>query len=209
MLTKAQRLANFEEGLRLMDEFPVGAAPAQKAARKIAKHLAEMGIPYVVAGGLAVHAHGHKRATVDVDLIMAKADLVKFKKRWLGLGWVEKFKGSKGLRDAEFDVKVDILTPDEKPGDGKSPPFYFPDPASVGAELGGIWKGVKILDLQTLVELKIASGMTVPDRPRDFDDTIQLIRANSLPREFVKKLNPYVQPKYEELWGYAQRKERF
>lgn len=196
MLAKAQILANFEEGLRLMDEFPVGAAPAQKAARKIAKTLAEMNIPYVVAGGLAVHAHGHARATVDVDLIMTRADLARFK-------------GSKGVRDAEFNVKVDILTPDEKPGDGKSPPFFFPDPATVGEEIGGIWAGVKIVDLRTLIELKIASGMTAPDRPRDFDDTIQLIRANDLPQDFGQKLNPYVQAKYGELWGYAQRKERF
>jgi len=46
--------------------------------------------------------------------------------------------------------------------------------------------------------------MTAPDRPRDLDDVIQLVRANALPREFSDELHPWVRPKYEELWGYAQ-----
>jgi len=207
MLSKEQISANFAEGLRLMDEFPVGAAPAQKAARKIARTLEEMGIPYVVADGLAVHAHGHKRATVDVDLIMTKSDLAKFKERWLGLGWVEKFKGSKGLRDAEFDVKVDILTPDEIPGDGKVTPFHFPDPATVGTDVGGIWAGIKVLDLRTLIELKLASGLSSPHRPQDLADVIQLIRANKLPRDYATQLHEYTRAKYDELWGCAQVEE--
>ena len=59
--------------------------------------------------------------------------------------------------------------------------------------------------LATLIEMKLASGLTSPDRPRDFDDVIQLIRANALAEHFADGLHPYVQPKYRELWGYAQR----
>ena len=46
--------------------------------------------------------------------------------------------------------------------------------------------------------------MTAPDRPRDLDDVIQLIRANTLPREFGGSLDPWVRGKFDELWGYAQ-----
>ena len=60
------------------------------------------------------------------------------------------------------------------------------------------------LQLPTLIELKIASALTAPDRPRDFDDVIQLIRANALPEDFRAQLDLYVQDKYAELWGYAQ-----
>ena len=128
MLTRAEKQANFEEALRLMDQFESGDAPAQKAARKIADHLAKLGISYVVAGGLAVAAHGYKRATVHVDLLLTAEGLQRFKVRWLGVGWVERFAGSKGMRDAEFGVKIDVLTPDEKPGDGRTCPFNFPSP---------------------------------------------------------------------------------
>jgi hypothetical protein len=64
--------------------------------------------------------------------------------------------------------------------------------------------GVKTITLPALVELKLASGMTAPDRPRDLDDVIQLIRANALPRSFSSELNAWVRAKYDELWGYAQ-----
>jgi hypothetical protein len=65
--------------------------------------------------------------------------------------------------------------------------------------------GRKYVSLARLIELKLASGLTAPDRPRDFDDVIQLIRKNTLGAHFADQLHPYVQPKYHELWGYAQR----
>ena len=46
--------------------------------------------------------------------------------------------------------------------------------------------------------------MTAPDRPRDLDDVIQLIRANALPRDFGDVLDPWVRGKFDELWGYSQ-----
>jgi hypothetical protein len=36
------------------------------------------------------------------------------------------------------------------------------------------------------------------------DDVIQLIRANTLPREFATMLDPRVRGKFDELWGHAQ-----
>jgi hypothetical protein len=61
-----------------------------------------------------------------------------------------------------------------------------------------------IVRLETLLELKLASGMTTSHRPRDLDDVIQLIRANRLPLDFVERLNPYVAAKFRELWQAAQ-----
>jgi hypothetical protein len=47
--------------------------------------------------------------------------------------------------------------------------------------------------------------MTAPDRLKDLDDVIQLIRANRLPLSFAGKLHPWVRPKYVELWHVSQR----
>ena len=66
-------------------------------------------------------------------------------------------------------------------------------------------RGKKYLTLTKLVELKLASGMSAPDRPRDLDDVIQLIRKNRLGEHFADALHPYVQDKYREMWRYAQR----
>jgi hypothetical protein len=83
---------------------------------------------------------------------------------------------------------------------GKPKPVCFPDPAAVAIDLGG----AATITLPKLIELKLASGMTAPDRPRDLDDVIQLVRANALPRDFGASLDPWVCGKFDELWGYAQ-----
>ena len=209
MLTQEQMQANFERALAHMGQFTEGQAAPQLAAKKIARALADLGIPYVVVGGLAVAANGLERTTEDVDLILTKDGLAKFKDRWLGIGWVERFKGSKGLKDAEFALKVDILTPDEKPGDGKTCPFNFPDPSTVGKPFDGIWGGMRMLDLRTLIELKCASWKTADYRGRDMDDVIRLIKLNSLPRDFGKQLHQYVQDTFDDLWRRAQNKDPY
>ena len=104
--------------------------------------------------------------------------------------------GSKGLRDAQTGVKVEFLVTGQFPGDGKPKPVRFPDPESVAVSKDGI----KYLRLDSLVELKLASGMTSPDRLRDLADVQELIRILNLPKEFSESLSPYVRGKYQELW---------
>ncbi|MCA9199216.1 MAG: hypothetical protein KDA87_16840 [Planctomycetales bacterium] len=65
------------------------------------------------------------------------------------------------------------------------------------------------LNLKTLHELKLASGMTAAHRPRDLDDVIQLIRINALDQSYASQLNPFVQEKFIELWQAAQISEDY
>ena len=181
-------------------------SPIHSAARRIAETLAGMEIPFAIAGALAANAHGHVRTTEDVAILLQPQGLHDFKQAWLGRGWVEKFAGSKGFRDTTDNVNIDVLLTGDYPGDGRPKPVVFPDPAAV-AEPDE--EGIPILSLAVLVELKLASGMTAPDRPRDLDDIIQLIRANQLPRDYGDGLNPYVQPKFDELWRAAQHKDEY
>jgi hypothetical protein len=201
VLTPEQIRSNHEAGLELARRYFMGDSDIQRAARRIASTLNEMGIPYAICGALAVTAHGHVRLTQGVDVLLTSEGLQRFKERWLGRRGVERFAGSKGMRDVENNVKIDVLLTGDCPGDGKPKPVRFPDPAAASLDLAG----TATLRLPTLIELKPASGMTAPDRPGDLDDVIQLIRANALPREFGQCLDPWVQPKFDELWGYAQR----
>lgn len=181
--------------------FFMGRSPQHEAARRIARALDELGVPYAIAGGMAVNAHGHRRTTDDVDLLMTREGLAAFKARWIGRGWVDLFAGSKGMRDAVVSVKIDVLVTGEFPGDGQPKPVAFPDPAVAEPSPDGY----PVLPLRTLIELKLASAMTAPHRPRDFDDVIQLIRSNRLPEDYA--VHPYVGDAYRAMWKNAQVEE--
>ena len=201
MLTALEQQTNFTNGLAEATRFFMGRADVQLAAERLSAALSEMGIPYVIAGGLAVGAHGYQRMTDDVDVLVSVGNLSRFKARWIGRGWVERFPGSKNMRDAETGVKVDVLLVGDYPGDGKPKPVCFPSPVRVATR--GL--RTRVMNLRTLIELKLASGMTAPDRLKDLDDIIQLIRANRLPKSYVLRLHPWVRPKFAELWMAAQR----
>ena len=188
--------------LREVDAFFMAESKVHKTFEQLATRLDDLGIPYALAGGLAVGVRGHLRVTVDVDILTTKDGLARFKEHWLGRGYVEKFPGSKGVRDTETGVSVDFLLAGDYPGDGRPKPVQFPDPSTIPHHEGAH----VVMDLRTLVELKIASGLSAADRLQDFADVIALIRANALERSFVDTLDGYVRSKYLELWEAAQTK---
>jgi hypothetical protein len=71
----------------------------------------------------------------------------------------------------------------------------FPLPAEASIEIDG----VQIVTLEKLIELKLASGMTAPDRLKDLADVQELIKVRGLTSEFAAKLNPYVREQYLQL----------
>lgn len=186
--------------LQRADQFFMGKSEIHEAARAIARVLDAEGISYAVAGALALGVHGRPRLTDDVDILLRREDLAAFKERWLGRGYVEVTKGLKAVRDTTHGVKLDFLITGDFPGDGKPKPVAFPDPETQSSTADGF----RIVDLDTLIELKLASGMTAPHRARDIADVIDLIRARSLPREHAGRLNEYVRAKFDELWELAQ-----
>ena len=179
-----------------LERFFMGEDKVHQALHRISEKLQELGIPYAVAGGMALNAHGFRRATVDVDVLVTQEGLVAIHAALEGLGYVPPFTGSKHLRDVESSVRVEFLVAGQFPGDGKPKPVAFPDPATVGVEIDGI----NYLKLETLVELKLASGMTNAGRLKDLGDVQELIRTLKLERGFSQRLNEYVRAKYVELW---------
>lgn len=173
-----------------------GRSKVNKTLRQIAKRLDELGIPYAVAGGMALSAHGYQRFTDDVDIIVNADGLARLHLALDGKGYLPPFSKSKHLRDTDTGVKIKFIVTGGFPGDGKPKPVAFPEPSDV-AELHD---GIRCVNLSTLVELKLASGMTATHRMRDLSDVQDVIRALRLPREFAEQLNPYVRAKFNELW---------
>jgi hypothetical protein len=172
-----------------------------KALRKIAARLDSIGVPYAIAGGIALQAHGFRRLTVDVDILVSRDGLKTIHEELEGLGYVPPFSGSKNLRDAEHGVRIKFLVAGDFPGDGKPKPVSFPEPENAGTLIDGI----RYLSLPKLVELKLASGMTGGvHRMKDLADKIALMESLHLSSKFATELNPYVRDKYLELWHGVQ-----
>ena len=172
-----------------------------KTLRKIARRLEDLCVPYAVADGMALEAHGFRRLTVDVDILVNRDGMKTIHEKLDGLGYIPPFAGSKNLRDTELGVRIEFLVAGEFPGDGKPKPVAFPEPYDAGVVIDG----VRYLSLPKLVELKLASGMTGGiHRMKDFSDVIALIETRRLSADFAAELNPYVRDKYLELWQGIQ-----
>jgi hypothetical protein len=194
----------FWAGVQGATRFFMGEADVQRALERLARTLAEQDIPYAIIGAMALNEWGYRRVTVDVDVLLAPEGLRRLREAVLGRGYVEKFPGSRGLRDTEAGVDIDVVLAGEYPGDGKPKPVAFPDPAEAAVR----GRSVALLPLTRLIELKLASGISAPHRLKDLADVLELIRALALPRDLGASLDAYVRAKFEELWQAAQTADR-
>jgi hypothetical protein len=183
------------EGSRHFDE----KSAVFDALKSITKRLDQLGIPYVVVGGMALYKHGFRRYTDDVDLLVTRESLDQIHRELTGLGYLPPFAQSRHLRDTSNGVRIEFLVTGDYPGDGKPKEVAFPDPAQVAVRIGD----EAYVNLPTLIELKLASGMTGRARRKDIGDVQEVIKELKLPRDFSDKLNPYVRDLYLELWDEA------
>ena len=180
----------------------MGQGNLNRALAHVAADLQEHGIDYIVVGALALFAHGYPRLTEDIDLVFTTEGLDRFHEELMGLGYAPAFPGArKRLRSTKDGVRIYVIAAGEYPGDGRPKPVSFPDPSEVSIEIDGI----RFATLEKLIELKLASGMTAPDRLKDLADVQELIKIRHLSREFAENLNPYVRAKYLELLEAVER----
>jgi len=182
----------FDEGLR----FFAGKGMVNNALTEIVKRLRELGIDYTVIGAVALNQYGYRRFTEDIDLLLTPEGLERFREELIGLGYRPAFEGAqRQFRSAAENVRIEIVTSGEFPGDGKPKPVSFPTPSEATTEIDGI----RTITLEKLVELKLASGMTAPHRLRDLADVQELIKVRGLDADFAKRLDRSVQDKFLEL----------
>lgn len=181
----------YAEGLRYF----MGEGTLNNTLTQLAGDLKAHGIDYMVIGAVALIAHGYPRFTEDIDLVMTREGLEEFHRELIGLGYVPAFPGARKRMRSTEGVPVEIMTTGEYPGDGKEKPVSIPDPATASIEIDGI----RIVTLEKLIELKLASGMTAPHRLKDLADVQELIKVRGLQSEFAERLDPYVREQFVEL----------
>jgi len=190
----------YAEGLRYF----MGEGTINKTLTRLANDLDQRGIDYIVIGAIALLAHGYPRFTEDIDLVMTSEGLQKFHDELVGLGYSPAFSGAKKrLRSTVDGVSIEVMTTGEFPGDGKPKPISMPRPADAAVEINGI----KFVTFEKLIELKLASGISAPDRLKDLADVQELIKIRKLDAGFALKLDPYVRAKYLELEEAVRKSE--
>jgi hypothetical protein len=197
--------ARFVEGTAYCGRFFTGQAEAQRALYKLVALLEAEQLPYAIIGAFALNEYGHRRVTVDVDLVMREDDLQAFKRTHLGKGYAERVPGTGKLMDTELGVPIDVLSTGRFPGDDKPKPIAFPDPAKEA--LRG--ERFALLPMPRFIELKLASGMVAPHRAKDLVDVQELIKSAALPASVADQLDPWVREKFLELWQLAQVEDPF
>jgi Uncharacterised nucleotidyltransferase len=184
-----------------IDLFFMQQGKVYETLQRLASNLPNVGIDYALIGGMALAVHGYVRLTQDVDLLMSEAGLEQFQRMLVGRGYIAAFPGARKMfRDTVTGVKVEIITTGEFPGDGKPKAVQFPDPVAVSIELDGL----RVTRLETLIELKLASGLTAPDRLKDLADVQELIRVLNLPQQLAEQIDLSVRDEYLRLWETVQ-----
>ena len=192
----------YAEGLRYF----MGQGKLNETLARLSSDLEEHGIDYAVIGAVALLAHGYPRFTEDIDLVMTAEGLKKFHDELVGVGYVPAFSGArKRLKSTVDGVTIEVMTTGEYPGDGKPKPVSMPDPETNSTEIDGI----RFITLEKLIELKLASGMSAPDRLKDLADVQELIKIRKLDADFASLLDPYVRPKYQELEEAVRNSSQF
>jgi hypothetical protein len=182
----------WQEGI----EFFQGKGMINQTLLRLVADLEAHGIDYNLIGAAALNRHGYQRFTVDIDLLMSPEGLRRFQTELVGLGYRPAFEGAKKkFRSTSENVPVEIIVAGEYPGDGKPKPVRFHDPS----ENFVVIEGVKTVNLETLINLKLASGMTAPGRLKDLADVEELIKIKELDESFAERLNPFVREKFVEL----------
>ena len=187
---------DYREGSR----FFMKEGDVYETLRNLVARLESEGLDYAVIGAMALVAHGYRRFTEDVDILLSPEALRHFRESVEGLGSIPTFKGAKKtFRDTRTRVKVEFMTSGEYPGDGKPKPVVFPDPVAAREKKEGLW----VIELEKLIELKLASGLTAPHRLKDLADVQELILHLNLPLDIAARLDDSVRAEYRKLWDAA------
>ena len=175
-------------------------SPQHAAMRRLARRLKKAGIPYAIMGAMAVNAHGAERTTKDVDVLLTRAGLERFRQEFVGQLYEPVQGRPRRFIDRQSGVSIDCLVTGLYPGSGKPGPIAFPDPLEASQEIEKVF----VLTLPQLIQLKLAAR-----RYYDFGDVVFLIRTHNLDESFLRHLHPSVRKDFVECLEEKRREDEY
>jgi hypothetical protein len=191
---------SFLRRLKEIDMFFDRRDPVHQTTRRLARRLDRARIPYAIMGAMAVNAHGARRTTDDVDLLINSHGLERFRERFVGR-WYEPVAGRpRRFVDRQSGVTIDVLVTGGRPGFGQPTPLRFPEPRGAARVI----EKIRYLKLPRLIELKLAAR-----RHYDFGDVVFLIRVHDLDESYLKHLHPAVHKDFLECLEEKRREDEY
>lgn len=174
--------------------------PVRETYRNLKKSLEDAGIPHIFMGATAVNAHGHRRATEDVDICLRSSDLERFRRVLLGPVYHSVEGRQRRFLDPRTQVTFDILVAGEIARDSRrQKEIRFPEPSE--AE---IVHDTPVPPLHRLIELKLVTW-----RFQDWGDVVNLIRVHDLDESFADRIHPLVRMAYLECLDQKRDEDRY
>jgi hypothetical protein len=174
--------------------------PANRTMRRLVTRLRRAKVAHAIMSGMAVYAHGHRRMTDDVDVLLTSAGLEKFKKLHVPKHFEPVPGRPRRFIDRNNGIILDCLVTGLFPGSGRPGPFAFPNPKDVRQLL----ERVEYVNLETLIQLKLAAR-----RYQDFADVVNLIRVNDLDESYLASLHPSVRQDFIECLAEKRREDAY
>src|SRR6266446_242583 len=162
-------------------------SPAHQAMRRLARHLGAADIPYAIVGAMAVNAHGAKRGTDDVAVLLTREGLERFHERFVGPVYEVVPKRWRHFTARQSGVAIEVVLTGFHPGREGRGPVTFPAPADGCVEIDRI----AVVSLRQLLQLKLAAR-----RYYDLGDVCRLIRVHDLDEAFAEDLHLSVRQDY-------------
>jgi hypothetical protein len=149
-------------------------------------------IPIALVGGMAAVHYGFRGSTEDIDIAIGKDNLERFLQYAPQYGFKVQWRSKSGWHTLEHgDVEINVV-----PEGGRAKhtaPTTIPGPTQMGIE-----KGLGVVCLPVLMELKLAAG-----RAKDFGHLVELLKR--VPLEEISRCQGYIQGVHPD---YAQELDR-
>jgi len=156
--------------------------------------LTDAGVPYAIAGGVAVCLQGYQRNTVDLDVLIRREDSDAVRSALESAGLQRSSQNSEFV--SSTGIPVQCLLAGDRAGLGSE--VTLPNPGDSKAV--SLIEGLPVLVLSKLIESKIACGLANMRRThKDFADVVELIAIHSLSRAFARYLHPAVRESFRQL----------
>ena len=174
----------------------LGSSNIWDTARRCDEALRQQGLPYAIVGGVAVCLHGYQRTTIDIDILVSRADTqaVRAALEAAGFEWHAE---AREFRD-QNDIPVQCVISAEPAGADVSLGVFLPEPNADGVTTE--IEGLSVVSLSRLIELKLACGLGSLRRTyRDLGDVVELIAVHNLGRDFARFLPKSLRKEFREL----------